>query len=213
MLPVAGLLLAAAVSSPVPDAGRHRLQVDMTVGENVALGKGSLRAIAAEVQRIWAPALELRVSVGTSAVAGAVDTLRVQITNSTRDGGESTGLGWIVFDEGEPRREATVSLGAARRLLQGATWMGTPFAQLPVVASTRFLERALAQALAHEIGHYVFRSSAHEHRGLMRARFTADEIMDPRPEFVRLADTAVARLRNGGLVAQRTCDRPTASCD
>ena len=47
-------------------------------------------------------------------------------------------------------------------------------------AIERRLGLILGRAAAHEIGHYLLRSSTHARRGLMRARITDREFADPR---------------------------------
>jgi len=58
------------------------------------------------------------------------------------------------------------------------------------------LGRALGRVLAHEVGHVILGAPFHRPTGLMRARFSADELAaaDRRP-FV-LTDVDVARLRS-----------------
>ncbi|HUR34576.1 MAG TPA: hypothetical protein VM032_12325 [Vicinamibacterales bacterium] len=129
------------------------------------------------------------------------------ITSRTLPGAEGGGLGWIAFAGDEPQREITVSITVAERMLKEAAWGHRPFTTLPPQASRLFLRRALARASAHEIGHYLLRSRAHTRSGLMRARFTPDEIMDDRKSLSRLEPEAVARLKGAALVAR---SRPAA---
>jgi hypothetical protein len=194
MLAVIGLLLAVAVPPASPT--QPRLHVQMHVDEGVSLDVTDLRIIAADVQRIWAPVLDVVVSLPNDLrQPGAVDVIRLVLTRRTLDSGDSTGLGWTEFVDGEPRNEITVSVTAASRLMIAGSWRGAPFSALPGRASRLFIQRALARAAAHEIGHYLLRSRTHEKRGLMRPVFTVDELMDRRKLLDRIEPASADRLR------------------
>jgi hypothetical protein len=207
MLPAIGLLLAAAFAAP--GSPMHpRLQVQMELEPGVTLQEVDLQGVATEARRIWAPVVDLIVKVPPASHPVA-ESIRLVLTNRTLDGHESTGLGWIEFVDGRPQPTITVSVAAARRLLQSGTWRGKSFAMLPPRASLLFLQRALARAVAHEVGHYMLRTKAHDRRGLMQASFTVDEIMDRPARLDRLAPDAVARLlQPASLVARAAGDTP-----
>jgi hypothetical protein len=65
--------------------------------------------------------------------------------------------------------------------------------------------RALGRAAAHELGHYLLASREHARRGLMRARFNADELVSDYGAAFRLEDSdrqALAiRLRDARFLA------------
>lgn len=189
------LLLATATAAPA-DLSRPGLQLRLEVEPGVAITAGDLEAVAAGVRRVWAPVLDVVVS-GPGDVRGpiAVDTVRVVLTNRMLDDVAHTGLAWIGFVNGEPQPHITVSVLAVRTLQAHGAWRGRPFSALPPRAGQLFLQRALTRALAHEVGHYLLRSSAHTAGGLMRALFTVDELMDTRPSMDRLDRQSVERLR------------------
>jgi hypothetical protein len=181
------MLLAAAaliaVIAPLPgayDASRPRLQVEMEVEPGTGLAAEDVQAIATDVRKIWAPAVDVIMVPAGARRTVPGDTISLTFTTRTLSATDVTGLGWIEFVNGEPQPSVTVSIAAARRLLAGS-WAGVPFSRLPKRVSRTFLQRALARATAHEIGHYLLRSTAHAPRGLMRAGFSVDEIMDHRP--------------------------------
>ena len=58
-----------------------------------------------------------------------------------------------------------------------------------------FLARAVAGAIAHEVGHYLLRSKSHSSRGLMRQRFAVREIMEMRNAHYRLEPEDVGQLQ------------------
>jgi hypothetical protein len=193
---LAALLVAAVLSAPdTHETLRPRLLVQMDVEPGTGLSPDDLKAVAAGVQQIWAPAVDVSVVPAGVSRTVAVATIALTVTTRTLPATDTIGLGWIDFVNGEPQPAVTVSVAAARRLLAGS-WAGVPFSSLPKRVSRTFLQRALARAIAHEIGHYLLRSRTHEPRGLMRAVFSVDEIMDGRQALVRLSDDAIARLRD-----------------
>ena len=199
MLTVIGLMLAsaAAVSAVAADAPRPVVRIEINLEPGVAIDPADLRATAADIRRIWAPVLDLAVTVGSGASRlWGINAIPLVITNRTLDSNEKTGLGWIAFADGEPQIPITVSMTAIHRLVERGTWQGTMLARMPAGVSRLFVQRALARAAAHEIGHYLLRSTAHARRGLMRPAFTAEEIMDARPSLERLDPVDVARLRS-----------------
>ncbi len=209
MLTALGVLLAAAVALPTP-ASSPRVQVVMEVERGVPLDADDLTRIAAHVQRIWAPLLDVAVRpLSDARVALAADTVRLVITTRTLDARERTGLGWIEFLDGQPQPVMTVSTSAAARLMHGGLWRGRAIESMPPKAARLFMERALALAVAHELGHYLLRSTAHARTGLMRAAFTVDDVMDSRAVTERLDADSAARIRHAaGLVARLDAPGP-----
>ncbi len=197
-----GLMLATATAVPV-DTVRPRLHLRLEVEPGVGLSSGDLDAIATGVRRIWAPVLEVAVSgPGDARVPIAVDTVRVVLTTRTLGNLSHTGLAWIRFVNGEPQPDIAVSVAAARQLGAQGSWHGRPFNTLPPRAFELFLQRALTRALAHEVGHYLLRSAGHAPRGLMRAVFSVDELMDTRASLDRLDQTSMEQLRRKDLFAR-----------
>ncbi len=197
-----GLLLATA--TPVPaDLSRPRLHLRLEVEPGVAVTADDCEVLAAGVRRIWAPVLDVLVTgPGGSRGPLAVDTVRVVLTNRTLDDVAHTGLAWIGFVNGEPQPHITVSVSAVRGLYEHGAWHGRPFSALPPRATVLFVQRALTRALAHEVGHYLLRSAEHTGRGLMRAVFTVDELMDTRPSLERIDRESAERLRQHEVVAR-----------
>jgi hypothetical protein len=88
-------------------------------------------------------------------------------------------LGWIAFNElDDPAREVHVSYGNAMTLMQESYGM-TLVNQMTIYERDLLLGRALGRALAHEIGHYLFRSKAHTKTGLMQAHQRASDFFSP----------------------------------
>jgi hypothetical protein len=206
MLAVIGLMLASAAAVPAvaADAARPAVRIEINLEPGVTIEPSDLRAAAADIERIWAPVLDLAITVGSGASRlWGINAIPLVITNRTLDSHEKTGLGWIAFADGEPQIPITVSVTAIRRIVEAGTWQGTKLARMPARASRVFVQRALARAAAHEIGHYLLRSPAHARRGLMRPAFTAQEIMDGRPSLDRLDPADVAKLRSNAALLVR----------
>lgn len=194
MFAAAGLLFAVLALAAPPQAVRPRVHLDVTVERDVVLGAEDLRAALALVASIWAPVIDVSVSLPAAPTpAGTGDTLHVLVRDRRLEGSES-GLAWIPFVNGEPLNELTVSLAAVHHLRDHGQWNGRSFATLAPRASALFVQRAIGRAIAHEIGHYLLRSRVHERRGLMRAVFTVDETMKVRPALGPAARSYAAML-------------------
>ncbi len=165
------------------------------------------------VRTIWRPYAEIDFGgIGAEAAASYDDELRLLITERPQRPGPAAGavLGWIEFLDGRPRNTITVSIAAARTLMNQGKWLGRPIDTLPPALRQRFVTRALSRSAAHEIGHYLLRSSAHAVRGLMRERMTVEEIMDDAPALNRLLPGEIAALdqRLAGALAEAPAPDP-----
>jgi hypothetical protein len=142
------------------------------------------RAIERELQRIWAPHLRVSMAWPGALVAPAFDErLELVVTNRLPPSGSPDALGWVDFLAPErPARTITISLAAARRLAAQARWPVNSW-PAPRALHDRFIARTLARSIAHELGHFLLRSSAHGPRGLMRARFTASDMFESEESF------------------------------
>jgi hypothetical protein len=186
-------LLAGATSTALPPT-RPVLVVVVQQETKDVLDRKALTEIGRDVHRVWRPYADvaLRAANDTSSVA-ADDVLALVITDRRSDAGD--GLGWIQFDGDRPSRTIHVSRTEVVRLGEQGRWAGRNIADWAPKAQEIFLRRAMAFAIAHEVGHYLLRSKAHAVTGLMRARFTVDELMRAMPAKYRLGDAEQAILR------------------
>jgi hypothetical protein len=69
--------------------------------------------------------------------------------------------------------------------------------------------RALGRVLAHEIGHVILAAARHPRQGLMRASFTAEDLVRPQRRSFTLSEAEVARLRERELVLYDQASAPT----
>jgi hypothetical protein len=180
------------------------LQVLVRVDAVAMVKPAMVAALAAEARNIWKPyGVDVRLT-GPAGIAagdtGGAEELRLVITDRVLPSAhaapdEVAGLGWIEFlGPEQPSRTITVSTTAALRLSERATWAGMSLNLLPGIVREQFLGHALGRAVAHEIGHFLLRSTAHTRSGLMRPQFPADEVMDDHVTRFRLEPAQAAAL-------------------
>jgi hypothetical protein len=97
-------------------------------------------------------------------------------------------------------------------------WLGRRIEDLPLPLQRKFVTHALSRSAAHEIGHYLLRSSAHAPDGLMRPRMTVPEIMEEGLSCFRLRTGEVSVLERRAPHTQPSTpmnaeDEPPASAD
>jgi hypothetical protein len=200
----------------------HRLHVLVTVDPVSASKSDNFTALAGEVREIWRPYADVDLDIvnpvaAVATVAATYDeALRLVITDRlrTHDLADARALGWIEFlAPGRPRHVVTVSTAVAVQLMNEGVWGDRPLKDLPRRIRERFLQRALGRGIAHEIGHYLLRSSVHASRGLMRDRLNAAEIMERAPDDIRLQPAEVERLQrltSNGVLAEAPAPEPPA---
>jgi len=170
--------------------------IQLRIEDDVPIDLRDLKAIAEQVVNIWRPYFDTTVAIVPAAKENSITApLHVTITNRFLDGVETEALGWIDFVDGEPQPALTVSFGAVRHLMRTGTWAGKSLETMAPAAGRLFRRRALAVAVAHEMGHFLLKTKSHERRGLMSTSFTVDEIMDTRPRALRIEPSQAAALR------------------
>lgn len=120
-----------------------------------------------------------------------------------RESEPRTPVAWIGFANNAPNDAIYVSRANALALLVAADHHG---GQMTIAERNEYLGRALGRALAHEIGHYLFRSSMHDQRGVMATNRSTDELFgsDRAPFLLTAAERSRLALRlEGDRVAQR----------
>jgi len=195
-------LLAAATPAALP-ATRPVLVVVVQQETRAVLEPKALKEIDRDVRQVWRPYADVALRPAGEAVAVAADdVLTLVITDRESDAGG--GLGWIQFDGDRPSRTIYVSRTEVLRLGEQGRWVGRNIADW-AKAQELFLRRAMTFAIAHEVGHYLLQSKAHAASGLMRARFTFDEMMRATGTKYRLgvAEQAILRQRMRGYLLAR----------
>lgn len=195
-------LLAAATPGALPPT-RPVLFVVVQQESRDVLDSTALKEIDRDVQQVWRPYADVALRAANDPPpAAADDVLTLVITDRQSDAGD--GLGWIQFDGDRPSRMIYVSRTEVVRLGEQGRWVGRNMADW-IEARELFLRRAMAFAIAHEVGHYLLQSKSHAATGLMRARFTVDELMRAGRTKFRLgvAEEAVLRQRMRGYLLAR----------
>jgi hypothetical protein len=158
----------------------------------------SLPVVAKEVRAIWKPLVDVVFTTDRGSCVSCGDRLALHITDAPpAEGPDPEAIGWIRFVDGRPQPTVSIAAAPVRRVLADGVWMGRPLKTLPRGAQSRFLSIAVGRAVAHEIGHYVFRSPAHHPQGLMRARFTLRDFLDTNSGHFRAMPLLDARLETG----------------
>ena len=196
------VLAAAAVSAAGP---QRTLNINLATSQELsAVSTGSL---VAEVNAIWWHSnLSLvwrtaDVSEPLPAMPDSEDWLRVLVlARQTRRAGDASTftVGELVRTEGA-RPLAIASLTAARRVVDESV---RPHELEHARDSEKRLGVVLGRAVAHEIGHYLLRTSGHATQGLMRANIQAQEFADIHSRSFMLdrgARAHLARLANAPL--------------
>lgn len=200
-MPIAGLfatlLAAVAANSAALPVDRPVVRVVVRTEGSLAIDRRRLTEIVRTARDIWRPYADVAFDLA-SAETTSPGLLQLLITDRVSPVSEGASLGWIEFVDGRPSNVINVSTAAAAALLKASRWSG-----LPKNVQWIFLERALARAIAHELGHYLLASRQHTAQGLMRGQLTPDDIMQPRRSSYRLDRAQVQRLQEGVLLARR----------
>ena len=208
LLLVLALSLAASEPAVGPSPAPHRLRVLVTVDLRTADKGIHVAEVMDDVGAIWKPYLDLEFD-GQEAISRPYDDhVRVAIVDRPKTGGPrgAASLGWIDFSApGKPSSTVTVSTAPITSLLADGNWGGRPIRELPPTFQARFVKQALARGIAHELGHYLLRSSAHASDGLMRPRLTVLDMMAPGTDLFRLQPEQIKLLERrsaAGVLAE-----------
>ena len=171
-------LTAATIALPPLMLGVHVAQGISEKAVAIALGEAAAIWRGPGVTLVW----EIDGAGAAVPPPGSCIRMNVLIENDTRAARFSPmPLGWIAFDEFEnPAREIHLSYANAVALVE--EWYGVTVAtQMTLFERDILIGRALGRALAHEVGHYLFRSKAHTKTGLMQGHQKAVAFFSPSP--------------------------------
>jgi hypothetical protein len=200
-VPIAGifaaLLAAAAANTAATPVDRPVVRVVVRTERALVVDRRTLTGIVTTTRDIWRPYADVTFEFASAEQVPA-GALQLLITDRVSPVSDGASLGWIEFIDGRPSNVITVSTTAVATLMKASRWNGTP-----KMVQRTFLERALARAIAHELGHFLLASREHAARGLMRGQLTAEEIMQPHRASFRLDRAQVDKLRSSTLLARR----------
>ena len=191
---IALLLAATAVSAAGP---QRTLNINLATSQE--LSAVSTGALVAEVNAIWWHSnlslvwRTVDVSEPLPAMPDSEDWLRVLVLARQAPGaGDAStfAVGELVRYQGA-RPLAIASLTAARRVVDESLKFQNSEDQRDY---DKRLGVVLGRAVAHEIGHYLLRTSSHAPQGLMRASIGAREFADVQSRSFRLDRVARAHL-------------------
>jgi hypothetical protein len=170
------------VNRSAPSASIVHLRLD----NQAELAADTVRELMHESARIWqASGVTVRWSIDTTTPAtpdAAVPEIEVVATRDlpmTSPISQRRPLAAILFVDGAPATRITAYPREAERLFNYLRSDDRPIAQRPSLVRHQLLGRMLGRAIAHELGHFLFRTADHETVGLMRAVHSADDLIAP----------------------------------
>lgn len=183
-----------------------RLQVDLVFG-----GQPISQALEAsameEVTGIWS-AYGVDVRRQEASDDGRAGAVRLDVTLADpSDASIAAGaLGSIKFFDDVPGSEIVMYPATIAALVQSASLQGRNFSDWPFALRDRILGRAFGRALAHEIGHFLLRTTHHSAAGLMQWRHVTPLLVAPERQRFSLSREDAARFTSGLVTASP--DRP-----
>jgi hypothetical protein len=158
-----------------------RLTVHLSIDQSGGLSEPHLQLAIDEVRKIWSDT-HVAVTSGRFGEPYGPDqasiSLRILlIPPPVKDKAERI-LAWVT--PGPTGRSAPllfVSLPAVTEMALGAVAYDMSVRKLTHELRDRLIAQAVGRVAAHELGHYLLQNSAHQDRGLMRARYSAMELL------------------------------------
>jgi hypothetical protein len=204
-------MLAAAPANLTPGL-RPTLAVALIQDTRQPFDAAGVTAVGRAVAAIWSRYADVSVyAVDDPLAIAADDVLTVRITDRRSQSGD--GLGWIDFVDGQPSRTIYVSRTEVSELAARGKWGGRAVTYWPPKMRDAFAQRAVATAVAHEIGHYLLRSRVHTRTGLMRASLTVEDVMrgfSVRNGLDRAQQAVLQQRMRGYLIARSAISDVTA---
>jgi hypothetical protein len=177
------------------------ISVCLTFSEQLAIDAPLKAAVVSEVNRVWQP-LGALVSMQDESESTSVHPILVKAAHEAgredRHRGD-TAIAWVPFTAGRARNVVFVRVDRVRKLVDTFS----P-GMRPRALTASLMTKLLGRSLAHELGHVLLNSLAHERSGLMRARYAADDVLRDLPSAYTLnADQRQRLLALARLAAQR----------
>jgi hypothetical protein len=186
-LAAAALALTASQPNADPNAARPVMEDVPPITINVYATRGIsphlVKETLDEAGAVWHDAgitLAWRVVPGGRPEYSATPHVVINDDAGRTPRGGHTPIGWVEFHRpDEPDQEIHVSRGNGMKLLRGAAGLGRSADRMPPSEVNVLLGRMLGRALAHELGHFLLRSSVHTNAGLMRTGRAVRELLAP----------------------------------
>jgi len=103
-------------------------------------------------------------------------------------------LGSVLFHANVPDRTVHLAYRPVQRMVMDAHVSGWSVALMPPPRREQFVGRALGRVFAHELGHVLLGTRAHAYAGLMRASFSAADLVVIDRVHMRLDRELIQRL-------------------
>jgi hypothetical protein len=185
-------LAAAALALTVqpdadPNAARPRMEDVPPMTVNVYATRGIsphlVQETLNEAGAVWHDAgitLAWRVAVGARPEYSTTPHVVINDAGGPKPPGGELPIGWVEFHRpDDPDQEIHISRRNGLRLLRTAAGFGAALDRLPQAQVNFALGRMLGRALAHELGHFLLRSSLHTGDGLMRSGRSIRDFIAP----------------------------------
>ena len=169
------------------------LTVCLTVSDGLAMDASLKAAVLSEVNRVWRP-LGVAVTERFESDSTCDRPILVKSDREARpeDGGGEISIAWVTFVAGRARQLVFVRMGRARMLIDA--FSPARCGIQPPGLTDQLLAKLLGRSLAHELGHVLLNSLAHERSGLMRARYGAHDVLRDIPSDYTLNPAQRERL-------------------
>jgi hypothetical protein len=204
------VLALALLFTPSVGAERERdvrLIVHLSIDQDASLSASQLTQIIDQIGQIWrAAGVDLTSGrYGEPSPPGAATvSLRVLWMGPRARTGEASALAWVGgTTSGRPTPVLSVSRSSVTELLDSSDRLGRPLSKWPRATREELIAQAIGRAAAHELGHYLLQSARHSDIGLMRPRFSPEELLGPSLAPFRVtADQATAVQRGAAKLAK-----------
>jgi hypothetical protein len=203
-------LLGPFLTSIQDDADSRSARIHFSIDQVGGLSRRELSAAIDQIRMIWKPA-GVTTTFGRygDAVPAAATRVSLRLIHERRYDDERPILAWAsLAPDGRPEPALFVSVPGVLELLSNTEIKGRPFTQRPLALRQQLIGQVIGRVVAHELGHYLLQSAGHTHNGLMRPRYSADDLVGPwlHPFQVPAADWPIVRrevTRIGQLQATR----------
>jgi hypothetical protein len=161
------------------------------------LGDSQIEMVRREVDAIWV-VQAVRIEWSRAGTPGCIRVLidRPDSVLPVLGGNERWSVAATRVVAGHVSPPIYVSLDAAQRVVRAAS----PPYSTPALAGI-MVTRVLGRAIAHELAHVLLDTRVHTLHGLLRARFSADDFVDPGRDGFTLDTAQLARARQHELLS------------
>lgn len=211
MFDIPVLVLCAVLSAPAATPALPRT-VHLLIEQDGGLPASALHDATEQTRLIW-KAAGVTVTSGREAdpvPAGAeIVPLRIEPETSKQINGRTV-LAWVNLDEQRRPGPIFVSLPGLSKLLSRGDFHGRPVADQTRNVIRELTAQSVGRVIAHELGHYLLRSSLHSALGLMRPRYSAADLIGYSLAPFHIGPAQLAEIRQttpATLTAARTTGR------